>query len=135
MADLAHRPGRAGRGDGGEVSLQTVLLTPVLLTLVLLVVQMALWLHAVQIADNAASDGVDAARRYQAADGDGSAAADDFVTGSRSQLVGTATVSRQGYRVVVTVGVRVPQVVPGWPTSVHRSASGPIEEFVPEVRR
>lgn len=135
MIEPALRSLRVERDDAGEVSLQSVLLTPVLLTLVLLVVQMALWLHAVQIADNAAADGVDVARRYHATDGDGAAAAEDFVSGSHSQLLGNATVSRQGNRVVVTIGVHVPQIVPGWPTSVHRSASGPIEEFVAEPRR
>jgi Flp pilus assembly protein TadG len=134
MATVARRPRRATR-DGGEVSLQTVLLTPVLLALVLVVVQAALWLHAVQIADNAAADGADAARRYLATDADGVAAASDFVTGSRSQLAGPPTVQRLGDRVVVDVVVRVPAIVPGWATSVHRSASGPIEQFVPAARR
>jgi Flp pilus assembly protein TadG len=121
--------------DAGEVTLQTVLLTPVLLALILVVVQAALWIHAVQIADNAAADGAGAARRYQATDADGAAAASDFVTGSHSQLVGQPVVARSADRVVVAVVVHVPQIVPGWSTSVRRSSSGPIEQFLPEARR
>ena len=57
------------------MSLQVVLLTPLLLLLVLVSVQAALWYHAVQLADSAAADGASAAARYGAGTGVGDSGA------------------------------------------------------------
>jgi len=117
-----------GHDDRGDVSLQVVLLTPLLLLLVLVSVQAALWYHAGQLADSAAADGAAAAARYAAGTGAGEAAVAQFVADAGGQLV-SAGLSADGTAVVATVAVRVPHVVPGWPDVVTRRASAPIERL------
>jgi Flp pilus assembly protein TadG len=114
--------------DRGEVALQVVLLTPIVLLLVLMSVQAALWYHAAELADSAAADGAAAAARYAAGTGAGSAAIAQFVAESGGRLV-SATVSADGTAMVATVAVHVPRVVPGWPDTVTRRASAPIERL------
>ena len=118
----------ARRCDRGEVSLQVVVLTPVVLLLVLVVVQAALWYHAAQVADNAAGDGASTAARRGASAALGSAAAADFVADAGSQLV-AAHVSADGTTIVATATVHVPHVIPGWPDTVTRRATAPIERI------
>jgi Flp pilus assembly protein TadG len=115
-------------GDRGEVSLQVVLLTPLVLLLVLVSVQAALWYHATQLADSAAADGASAAARFAAGTGAGEAAITQFVADAGGLLV-SAAVSVDGTAVVATVAVHVPHVVPGWPDVVTRRASAPIERL------
>jgi Flp pilus assembly protein TadG len=124
----ATRRRRATAGDRGEVSLQIVLLTPLVLLLVLVSVQAALWYHAAEVADSAAADGAAAAARYAAGTGTGTAAVAQFVAESGGRLV-SASISADGTAMVATVAVHVPTVVPGWPDTVTRRASAPIERL------
>jgi Flp pilus assembly protein TadG len=117
---------RHRHSDRGEVSVQVVLLTPVLLLLVLVVVQATLWYHAAQVADNAAGDGASAAARRGSGTAIGSAAAADFVSDASERLV-EAHVSTDGTTMVATATVHVPHVIPGWPDTVTRHATAPIE--------
>jgi len=119
---------RRRRGDRGEVGLQVVLLTPLVLLLVLVSVQAALWYHAAQLADSAAADGASAAARYAAGIAAGQAAVAQFVADAGGQLV-SAGVSADGTSMVATVSVHVPHVLPGWPDVVTRRASAPIERL------
>jgi Flp pilus assembly protein TadG len=119
---------RPRRCDRGEVSLQVVVLTPVLLLLVLVVVQAALWYHAAQVADNAAGDGASTAARRGASAALGSAAVADFVADAGGRLV-EAHVSADGTTMVATATVHVPHVIPGWPDTVTRHATAPIERI------
>jgi Flp pilus assembly protein TadG len=114
--------------DRGEVSLQVVLLTPVLLVLVLAVVQTALWYHAAQLAENAASDGASAAARHGAGTGLGTGALRDFVSDAGGALV-AGRVDVDGTAMVATATVHVPHVLPGWPDTVTRQARSPIERL------
>jgi hypothetical protein len=95
---------------------------------VLVVVQTALWYHAAEVADNAAGDGASAAARLGASAALGSAAAADFVADAGGQLV-EAHVSADGTTMVATATVHVPRVIPGWPDTVTRSASAPMERI------
>lgn len=123
---------RRGRRDRGEVSLQVVLLTPVLLLLVLVSVQAALWYHAVQLADNAAADGASAAARYAAGIDAGSAALAGFVADAGGHLVAGA-VTGDGTVMTATATVRVPHLLPGWPDTVTRQATAPVERLTVEA--
>ena len=120
---------RAGN-DRGEVSLQVVLLTPVVLLLVLASVQAALWYHAAQIADSAAADGAQAAARYGAGPSDGSVALAALVADAGGSLV-RGDVAAVGERMVASATVRVAGVLPGWPVTVTRRAEVPIERLTP----
>jgi Flp pilus assembly protein TadG len=114
--------------DSGEVALQVVLLTPLVLLLVLVSVQASLWYHAAQLADSAATDGASAAARFGAGTGAGEAAVARFVADAGGQLMSVA-LSVEGTTMVATVTVHVPGVVPGWPDVVTRRASAPIERL------
>jgi Flp pilus assembly protein TadG len=116
------------RRDRGEVSVQVVLLTPVVLLLVMVVVQAALWYHAAQLADNAAADGAAAAARYGAGAAAGSDALAGFVSDAGGRLL-VANVSVDGNTIVAVATVHVPHVVPGWPDTVTRRATAPIERI------
>ncbi|OHV23986.1 hypothetical protein BBK14_23690 [Parafrankia soli] len=61
--------------DTGAVSVELVIATPLLITMLLVVVQYALWAHASHIAATAARRGADAARVYGATPTAGSDAA------------------------------------------------------------
>jgi Flp pilus assembly protein TadG len=121
-----------GRGERGDVSLQVVLLTPLLLLLVLVSVQAALWYHAAQLADSAAADGASAAARYGAGPGAGTAALAHFVLDAGGRLV-TSAVTGDGTAMVASATVHVPHLLPGWPEVVTRRASAPIERLTPAV--
>ena len=116
------------RDDRGDVSLQVVLLTPVVLLLVLVSVQAALWYHAVQLADNAAADGAASAARHGAGAGAGRSAVVDFVRDAGGRLLAAEVVS-DGFQMVASATVHVPGVIPGWPDEVTRRATAPIEQL------
>ncbi len=109
-----------------------MLLTPLLLLLVLVSVQAALWYHAAQLADSAAADGASAAARYGASTAIGTTALAAFVTDAGGLLV-TSSVSGNGAAMVATATVHVPHLLPGWPELVTRRASAPIERLVAAV--
>ncbi len=123
--------GRA-RGDRGDVSVQVVVLTPVLLLLVLVSVQAALWYHAAQLADNAAADGASAAARHGADADAGTAALTGFVLDAGGRLV-AGGVTSDGVVMTATATVHVAHVLPGWPDAVTRHASAPIERITTGV--
>jgi Flp pilus assembly protein TadG len=118
------------RRDRGEVGLQVVLLTPVLLVLVLVVVQTALWYHAAQLAENAASDGAAAAARHGAGTAVGTSALSQLVADAGAALIG-GRVDVEETAMVATATVHVPHVLPGWPGTVTRQARSPIERLTP----
>jgi Flp pilus assembly protein TadG len=119
-----------GRDDRGDVSLQTVLLTPVVLALIVVIAQAALWFHAVQLADGAAAEAVTAASRYGASPADGEQALRQFTVEAGAK-VASALVSGGDQEVVATVTVEVPHVVPWWPGTVTRSAHATTEHLAP----
>jgi Flp pilus assembly protein TadG len=120
-------------GERGEVSTQMVLLVPALMLLVLLVVQGALYFHAANVATAAAERGASAGAIYLAPAGAAASEARHVVSDNGAQLQGVS--ASQGETVLVTVRVRVSQVVPFFPGSVSRTAQQPKERFVPEADR
>src|SRR5450755_2728979 len=67
----AQRHRTCSRTDGGAVSAELVIVTPLLMLLFLLVVQFALWQHAVHIAEAAAQRGAQGARLQGGTDAQG----------------------------------------------------------------
>jgi len=121
--------------DRGEATAQLVILTPLLVLLVFLGVQAAIYFHAANVAAAAAASG--AATGSGRSAGPGNVAADALRT--VSDLDGHVTASpvvsdANGY-VVVSVSVEVPRIVPFFPGSVARTAREPKERFVPESQR
>jgi hypothetical protein len=113
---------------------QLVLVTPVLLLAVLLVVQLALWMHAAQVADAAAAKGAAAAALRSGTAADGVQAASVVVTQAGSVLAAPPRATR-GTTATVEVRVRLTRIVPGLPSVVTRRAVAPVERFLPESRR
>jgi hypothetical protein len=122
------------RGDSGEATTQLVLLTPLILLLVMLVVQVALASYVAHVAEAAAARGADAAAVSGATSADGSRAVDEFLAG-----VATPTrapvITRDAATVRAEVTLRVPHIVPFFPTRIARVATTPVERFVAPADR
>lgn len=108
---------------------------PVLIALVLIPFQVALWWHAHQIADAAAQEAVDAAQVATATDDDGIRAAEWFLDAAGNVDDATVTIIRTPGTISVDVTGRAPRLIPGFDWHVEAHASGPIERFIAEPER
>ena len=119
----AHRP------DGGAVSVEVALATPLLGLLLLSVVQFAMWAHAVHLAQAAANGGVQAARAYRATTADGRRATTALV----QQLAGSTltdpdvSCERGATAATVTVSGHAIAVIPGLHLPVRARVTAPLE--------
>ena len=121
--------------DRGDTTAQIVVLMPILLLLVLLVVQVALWYHTGNIAQAGAARGAAAGAPATATAGAAMSAATQTVL-ENGGLITSAPVVDLGDRiVVVTVELVVPHVVPFFPSTVTRAQLEPRERFMPEDER
>ena len=122
------------QGDAGEVT-STVFVMPVVLTLILVVVQVALAWHAKTMVDAAASDAVVATQIEGGSEQDGRDAAADLLGGSTDQLLSEVEVdvTRTADISTVRVQARVANVIPFIPVIVHATATGPTERFRSEA--
>jgi Flp pilus assembly protein TadG len=121
--------------DKGLTSTELAVLMPVLIALVLVPFQVALWWHANQIADAAAREAVDAAQVVTATEEDGMRAAEWFLDAAGNIVDAEVTVTRTAETVSVDVTGRAPLLVPGFDWQVAAHATGPIERFIPEPDR
>jgi hypothetical protein len=116
-------------GDRGAASVEVVLATPLALTMMLLVVQFGLWLHAQHIADAAATQAVAAAR----VDGGTTRAGTDQAHIAVNQFgdgplhIDWVSVSRGADQVEVRIEGRCTAVIPMFDIPVAARARGPVE--------
>ena len=144
MVRRADRPGstpgpirRRARGDDGIATMQFVLITPVLIFLVFLAIQMALWFHAKHVLLAAAQQGTRVAQGADQTPAEGNTADHDaaisYIQAIGPQLVNgaTAVVARDAANTTVTVTVSgtAINVVPGLTLHVQESATGPVERY------
>jgi Flp pilus assembly protein TadG len=129
MEPQRHRP------EDGLTSTELAVLMPVLIALVLVPFQVALWWHAYQIADAAAREAVDAAQVATATQQDGVRAAEWFLEAAGNITDPKVVITRTSDTVAVDVTGRAPRLLPGFDWQVAAHASGPIERFVPEPDR
>lgn len=124
---------RRRRSERGNTTAQAVLVFPALLFTVMLIVQFALYLHAQSIAEAAAQDGAAAARRADGSAASGRAAVNTSLgaMGPRMLTGRTVSVDRSPTVARVSVDGRVLALVPGLALTVHETAEGPVERFVP----
>lgn len=134
MTASAQRQRQRG-SDRGDATAQLVIVTPVLVLLIFLAVQAAIYFHAANVAAAAASQGAAAASPRAAGAGDGIAAAQALMADLGADPAGAPVVNVSDGYVSVTVTVDVAQIVPFFPDSVSRSALEPQERFVPESDR
>src|ERR1700680_4164888 len=115
------------RRQGGSVSTELVVATPLLLLLVLVVVQFALWEHAQHIAEAAAQRGAETARVEHGTDAQGRTTAQTAIAQLGSSLLVNPLVSvaRSGDVVTVSVSASAQAVVPFLSLPVHVAAAGP----------
>jgi len=131
LATVATRTQR----DRGDATAQLVIITPILVLLIFMGVQAAIYFHAANVAAAAASQGAAAASPRAATAGDGAAAAQQLIADLGGNPAGPPVVSEADGFVSVTVSIDVPSIVPFFPESVSRTALEPRERFVPESDR
>jgi hypothetical protein len=110
---------------------EAVLVVPVLMTVLLVVIQLALWAHAAQVAQLAASEGDRAARSFGGGTAAGVAEAETVVHGSHAGLSGTtvAVTVLPGDVESVAISGRALSIVPWLSLPVSSVVIGPIQEF------
>ena len=126
-APLPRRRGRAA--ERAIATIEMAILTPVMLLLVTVSTQAALWQEADHVALAAAESGVAAGAEVggSSAGATGQAMSAASQMGSGVLISPGVTVSESGGLVTVSVTGQAEQLVPGIPVSVSASASAPIE--------
>ncbi|WP_017569860.1 TadE/TadG family type IV pilus assembly protein [Nocardiopsis halotolerans] len=114
---------RPPRDDRGSAELAVA--TPLLLLLVLLVIQTALWMHGDHVAADIARRTAEQSRTA----GGGTSVAEGFGGSMLSGL--DVSVDRGTEEVRVVVSAEVPSLIPGFSWPVGHEASVPVERFVP----
>ena len=124
-------PRRRPSADRGSVSAELVIAMPLLLMLILLIAQFALWAHATHIAQAAAAQGLAAARVSNGTTATGVTAANQLLTqlGQGPLREPRVAVSRTGQEATVRVTGSATAVVPFQHLKVHGEAAGPVEVF------
>jgi hypothetical protein len=108
-----------------------VLLIPVFMLLILIVIQFALWSHAAQVAQLAASTGDRTARSIGGGPSEGADRARSVLNGPGSDIT-SSTVSYSllpGDLVEITVTGNAESILPGFSLPVSAKVVGPIQEF------
>lgn len=123
------------RVDRGEATAQVVILTPILILLVFLGIQAAIYFHAANVAAAAASQGAAAGSRRGSGIAEATAAADQTLADLGDSGEAQTTAEQDAAFVRVTVQVDVPRILPFFPETVSRTAIEPNERFVPESDR
>ncbi len=126
---------RTGRHDRGEAAAQLVILTPLLILLVFLGVQTAIYFHAANVAAAAAAQGAAAGAPQRSGTTNAAEVAASIVSDLDGHTSGPPIAQESSGYISVTVVVMVPRIVPFFPSSVTRTASEPRERFVPESNR
>ncbi|WP_081903711.1 TadE/TadG family type IV pilus assembly protein [Microbispora rosea] len=122
--------------DRGSAPLEAAILYPVVLTLTLLLVNAALWLHACNVALAAAQEGVRVARAYGSNLSASTLVAERFAqrVGGSFLISAHATAGRTGGTVSVTVQGEALTLVPLLKLTVSQIAHAPIERWSTPTR-
>ena len=121
--------------ENGLTSTELAVVMPVIIALVLVPFQVALWWHADQVAEAAAREALDAAQVVTATEDDGIKAAEWFLNAAGNITDPEVSVTRTADTVTVGVTGRAPRILPGFDWQVSAHASGPVERFIPEPDR
>jgi Flp pilus assembly protein TadG len=118
--------------ERGSVSIELVILLPVLFAVMLLGMQAALYYHARTVAIAAAQEGARAAGAENGREADGRRAANAFVSEAGGDEVlqrASSTANRTATTASVTVQGFSLSVIPGWAPMVKQSAAVPVERL------
>lgn len=125
------RPRSTGQ-DRGSVTLETAILFPAILLLVMVTIQAGLWYYGRSVALAAAQEGVSAGRAEGASVAHATQTAQDFAADQGRGMLGEASVSTVGSnatRIQVSVSGQIVSLIPGVPIAVSQEASGPVERW------
>lgn len=113
------------------MAVEAVLLVPALMLIIAIIVQFALWAHAAQVAQLAASEG-DRIARSQAGGAAAGVARAESIVGSQGVALRTVHVDAgmdPGDVVRISVSGAAVSIVPGISLPVSAAQSGPVQEF------
>lgn len=124
-------PGRR-RGERGSSTIEFVIGVTVMVLLLMMVVQGAMYFHQRSVASTAARQGVDRGRVLDATGADAAAAANEFLDQSGGALEDRKVRANRGpNEVTVRVTGGVMSVMPGVHLDVDVTVAAPVEEFTP----
>lgn len=117
--------------EQGSVSLENILIFPVLLLLVFGIFQLSLWYSAQSIAHLAATSGYNSSKAYGSNNASGTESAYSVLSDSSSSISGTnVSIARTPTQITITVTGTSPSVIPGWGgPNVTATVSGPVERW------
>ena len=125
--------------DRGETSAEAVIVLPVLILLIMVVLQSALYFHTAHVARAAAAEGAVAAASHvvpaSSVTGTGAERAAAFASEAGGRIEGEPSAEFSDGLVRVRVTLRVPSLVPFLSTRVTRDATEPKERIVTEIER
>lgn len=128
-----------GARDRGETSAEAVLVLPILILLIMVVMQSALYFHTAHVARASAAEGATAAASYlvpgSLVSTIGVERAAAFASDAGGRLDGVPHAGLSSGVVRVSVTLKVPSLVPFLSTKVTRDATEPKERILREVER
>lgn len=119
------------RSDRGSSVVEAVIVVPAVMVLLLVGVQFALWMHASQVVQLAASEGDRSARSIGGGPSIGIARARQVVDGPGSDVTSPSitTSALPGDVVLLRVSGAAVSILPGLSFGVSASAVGPVQQF------
>ncbi|MEJ7833260.1 MAG: TadE/TadG family type IV pilus assembly protein [Nocardioides sp.] len=126
------QPGTCRRDERGSVSIQMMILMPVMFLVMFTGMQAALYYHARAIAIAAAQEGAREAGSENGSRDSGAGAARDFISqagGSDALTSSSVSGSRSATTATVTVTGQSLSVIPGWKVTITQSSSVPVERL------
>jgi hypothetical protein len=122
---------RGRQTDEGSSVVEAVIVVPVLMLLLLVAVQFALWMHATQVVQLAASEGDRSARSLGGGPAAGVTTARRVVDGPGSDVMSASCSATllPGDAELLSVSGSALSVLPGLTFTVSASAIGPIQQF------
>jgi Flp pilus assembly protein TadG len=122
---------RHGADERGFETAETVIVLPVVLILIFVIIQGALWYHSTNLVQAAATSAYESARLYNATESDGVQAGRATATQAGTILSDVkVTVTRTATDVTATVSAHTPSLIPGANTTVTKTITGPTERWV-----
>ena len=114
-------------------------MTPVIILLLVIAIQAGLYFHTSSIAGAAAAEGAAAASVVRSSREvtawRGQQAAQNLVIEAGGRTTSAALVAVNTETVAITVEVRVPRIIPFFPSSIRRTVIEPRERFTTELAR
>ena len=129
---LVTRGRSSSAGERGSVTLENIIIWPVVMVFMFGFFQFALWLHARDLAHGAATSAYYEARLYDGTIPDAQGVGRAVIEASGGTIEGAnVVVTKNVTTVTVTVTGNTSLIVPGWPGSgVSETVTGPVERFV-----